>query len=157
MTRYLALRFVFAVPALWLILTVVFLLAHIVPGDPVQQMLGEGARDEDLNQLRQMLGLDSPLPVQYARYVSGVLRGDLGESFRFQPGFSTARAKGLSESAVLFRHAFGNALIPIPAILGLQFGILLAGAIVTEMIFSCPGIGRLAVQAIAQRCTQSPV
>jgi ABC-type dipeptide/oligopeptide/nickel transport system permease component len=63
----------------------------------------------------------------------------------------TARAKGLSESAVLFRHAFRNALIPILTILGLQFGTLLAGTIVTESIFSWPGIGRLAVQAIGAR------
>ena len=63
----------------------------------------------------------------------------------------TARSKGLSESAVLFRHAFRNALIPILTILGLQFGTLLAGTIVTETIFSWPGIGRLAVQAIDAR------
>jgi peptide/nickel transport system permease protein len=63
----------------------------------------------------------------------------------------TARAKGLSESAVLFRHAFRNALIPILTILGLQFGTLLAGTIVTETIFSWPGIGRLAVTAIQAR------
>jgi ABC-type dipeptide/oligopeptide/nickel transport system permease component len=269
MTRYISLRLLFALPALWLILTMVFLLAHIVPGDPVQQMLGEGARDQDLDQLRHALGLDLPLPVQYGRYVAGVLRGNLGESFRFQqpvasivlshypatlelsfvallvcaaigipfgilaahrrgtaadhavgmftllglsvPNFAlgpvlillfsvmlgwlpvsgrggfghlvlpaitlgaalaailtrmvrtsvmeelssdyvrTARAKGLSESAVLFRHAFRNALIPILTILGLQFGTLLAGTIVTETIFSWPGIGRLAVQAIEAR------
>jgi peptide/nickel transport system permease protein len=269
MTRYLARRLAFALPALWLILSMVFLLSHIVPGDPVQQMLGEGARGEDLGQLRHSLGLDLPLPAQYARYFFGVLRGDLGESFRFQqpvarvvlsrypatlelsivallvcaaigipagvlaahrrgtatdhavgaftllglsvPNFAlgpvlilvfsvilgwlpvsgrggighlilpaatlgaalaailtrmvraavieelssdyvrTARAKGLPESAVLFRHAFRNALIPILTILGLQFGTLLAGAIVTETIFSWPGIGRLAVQAIEAR------
>jgi peptide/nickel transport system permease protein len=63
----------------------------------------------------------------------------------------TARAKGLSESAVLFKHAFRNALIPILTILGLQFGALLAGTIVTETIFSWPGIGRLTVQAINAR------
>jgi ABC-type dipeptide/oligopeptide/nickel transport system permease component len=269
MIRYISLRLLFALPALWLILTMVFLLAHIVPGDPVQQMLGEGARDEDLDQLRHSLGLDQPLAVQYGRYISGVFRGNLGESFRFQqpvvhvvlsrypatlelaivalvvcaaigipggvlaahrrgtaidhaigvftllglsvPNFAlgpvlilvfsvllgwlpvsgrggvghlvlpaitlgaalaailtrmvrtsvieelssdyvrTARAKGLSESAVLFRHAFRNALIPILTILGLQFGTLLAGTIVTETIFSWPGIGRLAVQAIEAR------
>ena len=269
MTRYLARRLVFALPALWLILSMVFLLSHVVPGDPVQQMLGEGARGEDLGQLRHSLGLDLPLPAQYARYVLGVFRGDLGESFRFQqpvtrvvlsrypatlelsivallvcaaigipagviaahrrgtatdhavgvftllglsvPNFAlgpvlilvfsvilgwlpvsgrggighlilpaatlgaalaailtrmvraavieelssdyvrTARAKGLPESAVLFRHAFRNALIPILTILGLQFGTLLAGAIVTETIFAWPGIGRLAVQAIEAR------
>jgi ABC-type dipeptide/oligopeptide/nickel transport system permease component len=269
MMRFLSLRLLLALPALWLILTMVFLLAHIVPGDPVQQMLGEGARAEDLQQLRHTLGLDLPLGVQYGRYLTGILHGDLGESFRFQqpvlrvvashypatlelaivalfvcaaigipagmlaaqrrgsatdsaigvftlfglsvPNFAlgpvlilifsvylgwlpvsgrggishillpaitlgaalaailtrmvrtsvieelssdyvrTARAKGLSESAVLFRHAFRNALIPILTILGLQFGTLLAGTIVTESIFSWPGVGRLAVQAIQAR------
>jgi peptide/nickel transport system permease protein len=63
----------------------------------------------------------------------------------------TAHAKGLSPSAVLFRHAFRNALIPILTILGLQFGTLLAGTVITETIFSWPGIGRLAVQAIDAR------
>ncbi|MGA9569687.1 MAG: nickel ABC transporter permease [Candidatus Acidiferrales bacterium] len=269
MIRYISIRLLFALPALWLILTMVFLLAHIVPGDPVAQMLGEGARAEDLTQLRHALGLDLPLPVQYGRYLSGVLHGNLGESFRFQqpvlkvvvehypatlelaavallicaligipagvlaahkrgertdhavailtlfglsvpnfalgpvlillfsvvlgwlpvsgrggishlilPAFTlgaalaailtrmvrtsvieelsadyvrTARAKGVSESAVLYRHALRNALIPILTILGLQFGSLLAGTIVTESIFSWPGIGRLAVQAIGAR------
>jgi ABC-type dipeptide/oligopeptide/nickel transport system permease component len=267
--RYIGQRVLYAIPALWLIVTMVFLLAHIVPGDPVAQMLGEGARVEDLQQLRHALGLDLPLLTQYGRYIAGVLHGNLGESFRFQqpvlkvvvqhypativlafvallvctaiaipagvlaahrrgersdhvigvltlfglsipnfalgpililvfsvilgwlpvsgrggishlilPAFTlgaalaailtrmvrtsvieelsadyvrTARAKGLSESAVLFRHAFRNALIPILTILGLQFGTLLAGTIVTESIFSWPGIGRLAVQAISAR------
>jgi ABC-type dipeptide/oligopeptide/nickel transport system permease component len=269
MIRYISIRLLFALPALWLILTMVFLLVHVVPGDPVAQMLGEGARAEDLTQLRHALGLDLPLPVQYGRYLAGVLHGNLGESFRFQqpvlkvvtehypatlelavvallicaligipagvlaahkrgertdhavgvltlfglsvpnfalgpvlilffsvvlgwlpvsgrggilhlilPAFTlgaalaailtrmvrtsvieelsadyvrTARAKGVSESGVLFRHALRNALIPILTILGLQFGTLLAGTIVTESIFSWPGIGRLAVQAIGAR------
>src|SRR6202522_1181743 len=269
MIRYISIRLLFALPALWLILTMVFLLAHVVPGDPVAQMLGEGARAEDLTQLRHALGLDLPLPVQYGRYLSGVLHGNLGESFRFQqpvlkvvaehypatlelaavallicaligipagvlaahkrgertdhtvavltlfglsipnfalgpvlillfsvvlgwlpvsgrgglahlilPAFTlgaalaailtrmvrtsvieelsadyvrTARAKGLSESAVLFRHAFRNALIPILTILGLQFGTLLAGTIVAESIFAWPRIGRLGVQVIGAR------
>ncbi|HVB58774.1 MAG TPA: nickel ABC transporter permease [Candidatus Acidoferrales bacterium] len=269
MIRYISLRLLFTLPALWLILTMVFLLAHIVPGDPAQQMLGEGAQAQDLNQLRHSLGLDVPLPVQYGHYLVGILHGDLGESFRFQqpvarvvlshypatlelaivallvcvaigipagmlaaerrgtaidhavglftlfglsvPNFAlgpvlilvfsvligwlpvsgrggmshlilpaitlgaalaailtrmvrtsvieelsseyvrTTRAKGLSESAVLFHHAFRNALIPIITILGLQFGTLLAGTIVTETIFSWPGVGRLAVQAIEAR------
>jgi peptide/nickel transport system permease protein len=247
----------------------VFLLAHIVPGDPVAQMLGEGARADDLQQLRHALGLDVPIPIQYGRYLKGVLHGNLGESFRFQqpvtrvilehypatlelaavalgvciligipsgvlaahkrgektdhavgvltlfglslpnfalgpvlmlvfsvvlgwlpvtgrggiphlvlPAFTlgaalaailtrmvrtsvieelsadyvrTARAKGVSESGVLFRHALRNALIPILTILGLQFGTLLAGTIVTETIFSWPGIGHLTVQAINAR------
>jgi ABC-type dipeptide/oligopeptide/nickel transport system permease component len=269
MIRYISLRLLFALPALWLIVTMVFLLAHIVPGDPVAQMLGEGARADDLQQLRHALGLDVPIPVQYERYLKGLLHGNLGESFRFQqpvtkvilehypatlelaavalgvciligipagvlaahkrgektdhavgvltlfglslpnfalgpvlmlvfsvvlgwlpvtgrggiphlvlPAFTlgaalaailtrmvrtsvveelsadyvrTARAKGVSESGVLFRHALRNALIPILTILGLQFGTLLAGTIVTETIFSWPGIGHLTVQAINAR------
>jgi ABC-type dipeptide/oligopeptide/nickel transport system permease component len=269
MIRFLSLRVLFAIPAVWLIVTMVFLLAHIVPGDPVQQMLGDGARAEDVAQLRHTLALDLPLPEQYAKYLGNVVRGNLGESIRFQqpvtrvilshypatlelalvallvcaaigipagilaahrrgtamdhavgvftlfglsvPNFAlgpvlilvfavligwlpvsgrggishlilpaatlgaalaailtrmvrtavieelssdyvrTARAKGLTEAAVLFRHAFRNALIPILTILGLQFGTLLAGTIVTEKIFSWPGIGRLAVQAIDSR------
>src|SRR5580692_6740759 len=83
MIRYISLRLLFSIPALWLIVTLVFMLAHIVPGDPVQQMLGEGARAEDLQQLRHSLGLDVPVLAQYGRYLAGVVRGDLGESFRF--------------------------------------------------------------------------
>ena len=62
----------------------------------------------------------------------------------------TARAKGLPERTVVYRHALRNAMIPVITVLGLQFGALLAGAIVTETIFSWPGIGRLTIQAISQ-------
>jgi peptide/nickel transport system permease protein len=63
----------------------------------------------------------------------------------------TARAKGLSEGAVVYRHALRNALIPVLTVVGLQFGALLAGAIVTETIFSWKGIGRLTITAISTR------
>ena len=63
----------------------------------------------------------------------------------------TARAKGLPERSVVYRHALRNAMIPVLTVVGLQFGALLAGAIVTETIFSWPGIGRLTIQAIANR------
>jgi len=269
MARHILQRLLFTLPALWLILTMVFLLIHVVPGDPVQQMLGEGARVEDVQQLRHALGLDLPALTQYGRYLAGLAHADLGRSFKYQapvlqiiferypatlqlavvallvcvaigipagvlaahrrghaadravglftllglavPNFAlgpvlilifsiefgwlpvsgrdgllnfvlpaitlgaalaailtrmvrssmieelssdyvrTARAKGLSTRAVLFRHAFRNALIPIITVLGLQFGTLLAGTIVTETIFSWPGIGRLTVQAISSR------
>lgn len=269
MLRHLLRRLLLALPALWLVLTLVFLLIHIVPGDPAEQMLGEGAAPGEIAELRHGLGLDQPLQVQYGRYLRQLALGDLGQSFRFHspvrqilferypatlalafwallvcaaiaipagvlaahrrgrvtdravgiftllglavPNFAlgpllillfsvvlgllpisgrggprsfilpaatlgaalaailtrmvrgamleelssdyvrTARAKGLSESAVLFRHAFRNALIPVITILGLQFGTLLAGAIVTESIFAWPGIGRLTVQAISAR------
>jgi ABC-type dipeptide/oligopeptide/nickel transport system permease component len=63
----------------------------------------------------------------------------------------TARAKGLSERTVVYKHALRNAMIPVMTLIGLQFGALLAGAIVTETIFSWPGIGRLTVSAISNR------
>jgi ABC-type dipeptide/oligopeptide/nickel transport system permease component len=269
MARHLFRRFLLTLPALWLVLTLVFLMIHIVPGDPVEQMLGEGAAPGELVQLRHALGLDQPLLAQYGHYLKQLAHGDLGQSFKFQapvrqiiferypatlslaflallvcaaiaipagvlaayrrghaadrmvgvftlfglavPNFAlgpvlilffsielgllpvsgraglayyvlpaatlgaalaailtrmvrgsmleelssdyvrTARAKGLSMRVVLFRHAFRNALIPIITILGLQFGTLLAGTIVTETIFSWPGIGRLTVQAISAR------
>lgn len=269
MVRHLLKRFLLTLPALWLVLTLVFLMIHIVPGDPVEQMLGEGAAPGAGVLLRHSLGLDLPLPVQYGHYLGGLFRGDLGQSFKFQapvariiferypatlelaffalivcaaiaipagvlaadrrgraadrfvgiftllglaiPNFAlgpllilvfsivigilpvsgrsgaasyvlpaatlgaalaailtrmvrgamleelsadyirTARAKGLGTAAVLFRHGLRNALIPIITILGLQFGTLLAGTIVTETIFSWPGVGRLTVQAISAR------
>jgi peptide/nickel transport system permease protein len=63
----------------------------------------------------------------------------------------TARAKGLKERTVLFKHALRNGLIPVITVLGLQMGMLLAGAIITETIFSWPGLGRLTIQAINAR------
>jgi peptide/nickel transport system permease protein len=63
----------------------------------------------------------------------------------------TARAKGLNENVVVYRHALRNAMIPVTTVLGLQFGSLLAGAIVTERIFSWPGVGRLMIDAISNR------
>jgi peptide/nickel transport system permease protein len=63
----------------------------------------------------------------------------------------TARAKGLSERAVIVRHALRNALIPVVTILGIQFGRLLGGAVVTEAVFAYPGIGRLVISSILNR------
>jgi peptide/nickel transport system permease protein len=84
MLRYLLKRFLLTPPALWLVLTLVFLMIHIVPGDPVEQMLGEGAAPGQLTQLRHALGLDLPLHTQYAHYFWQLGRGDLGQSFKFQ-------------------------------------------------------------------------
>ena len=84
MGRHLFQRFLLTLPALWLVLTLVFLMIHIVPGDPVEQMLGEGAAPGELVQLRHALGLDLPLHVQYGRYLRQLVRGDFGQSFKFQ-------------------------------------------------------------------------
>ena len=269
-------RLALTLPVVWLVVSLVFLLIHLVPGDPIQQMLGEGATPTDTAALRHQYFLDLPLPQQYLRYWAGVLHGDLGNSIRLHdtvvhliaarypytlaltltalglglllalpagilaavnrgrwldqllsvvslfglsvPGLAlgpvlilvfsirlgwlpisgansggstsidwrylvlpsiamgaslaailtrmvrtamleelgqdyirTARAKGLSETAVVCRHALPNALVPIITVVGLQFGALLAGAIVTETIFSWPGLGRLTVSAISNR------
>jgi ABC-type dipeptide/oligopeptide/nickel transport system permease component len=267
--RYLFQRVLYTLPVIWLVVSLVFLLIHLVPGDPIQQMLGEGAPAADIQATRHLYGLDAPLGQQYLNYWKGALHGDLGPSLRFNqsvsrliaqrypytlqltlaalvvaillsipagvrsarrrnrwddralsvislfglsfPNFAlgpililffavklgwlpvsgsgtfahlvlpaitmgsalaailtrmvrtsmleelgqdyvrTARAKGLSENRVVYRHALRNALIPIVTVLGLQFGALLAGAIVTETIFSWPGIGRLTIQAISNR------
>jgi len=269
-------RLALTLPVVWLVVSLVFLLIHLVPGDPILQMLGDGATAADTANLRHQYFLDLPLHQQYLRYWAGVLHGDLGTSIRLHetvahlivarypytmaltitslclalalalpagilaavrrgrwldqvlsvvslfglsvPGLAlgpvlilvfsiglgwlpvsganpggtnsidwhylvlpsiamgaslaailtrmvrtamleelgqdyvrTARAKGLSETAVVCRHALPNALVPIVTVVGLQFGALLAGAIVTETIFSWPGLGRLVVSAISNR------
>ena len=269
MLRQIALRLLYTLPVIWLVVSLVFLLIHLVPGDPILQMLGEGAPATDIQAARHAYGLDEPLGEQYLRYWKGVFHGDLGPSLQFNqsvskliaqrypytlqltlaalvvavllsvpagvrsaqrrnlwddrtlsvislfglsfPNFAlgpilillfsiragwlpvsgagsfanlvlpaitmgsalaailtrmvrtsmleelsqdyirTARAKGLSERTVVYRHALRNAMIPVITVLGLQFGALLAGAIVTETIFSWPGIGRLTIQAISRR------
>jgi peptide/nickel transport system permease protein len=269
MFRYITSRLLYTIPVLWLVVSVVFLLIHLVPGDPIQQMLGEGATAGDIQALRHAYGLDVPIGRQYINYWKGVLHGDLGRSLRLDqpvarvilqrypwtlqltvaamivallisipagvrsarrrnrwddrllsfvsllglsfPNFAlgpililffaiqlallpvsgsgsvahlilpaitlggslaailtrmvrtamleelnqdyirTARAKGLPERVVVYKHALRNAMVPVLTVVGLQFGALLAGAIVTETIFSWPGIGRLTIQAINSR------
>jgi peptide/nickel transport system permease protein len=77
-------------PALWLVLTLVFLLIHLVPGDPAEQMLGEGAAPGQVEQLRHALGLDQPLHVQYGHYLKQIFRGDLGQTLQI-PGARAQR------------------------------------------------------------------
>lgn len=266
MARYIVRRLLLTVPVLLGVATLVFALIHLVPGDPAQAMLGEGATIEEVNALRSQLGLDEPLLVQYKSFLGGILRGDLGTSFRYgtpvaaeirarlpntallavaamiaailfaiplgilaavfrgtaidhaamtaalagisMPNFwlgpllailfavqlgwlpvsgtgspahlvlpavtlgaalsailarmtraslleelrelyvLAARARGLSPRRAVLRHAFRNSLIPIVTIVGLQFGAVLTGTIITETIFAWPGIGRLLIQSI---------
>jgi peptide/nickel transport system permease protein len=266
MARYLVRRLLLTIPVLLGVATLVFALIHLVPGDPAQSMLGESASPEDVARLRQSLGLDDPLLVQYTSFLTGILRGDLGTSFRYgtpvtseirsrllrtaqlalaamavaiafaiplgilaavfrgtaidhaamtlalagismpnfwlgpllailfavvlgwlpvagtgtiwhlvlpaitlgaalsaslarmtraslleelrEPYVVAARARGLSRGRAVLRHAFRNSLIPIVTIVGLQFGAVLTGTIITETIFAWPGVGRLLIQAI---------
>jgi peptide/nickel transport system permease protein len=269
MLAYAVRRILTAIPTALGVATVVFLLLHAIPGDPVDVMLGETAAHTDRAQLRSHLGLDRPLATQYGSFMAGLLRGDIGVSIHTQrpvaelvaerfpatltlacaaalaalsialplglmsaarPGsildrasltgslvgvalpnfwlgpmlillFSvelgwlpvsgndgpanlvlpavtlglslagiltrmtrstvleamhedyvrTARAKGLSESATITKHALANATTPILSVLGLQLGALLAGSVITETIFAWPGLGRLTVEAIQTR------
>jgi ABC-type dipeptide/oligopeptide/nickel transport system permease component len=267
--RYLLRRIVFTIPVLLGVATLVFALIHLVPGDPAEAMLGEAAAPSDIAELRTRLGLDRPLLVQYGDYLGGVLRGDLGISFRWNtpvgreigsrlantvqlalaamavavliaiplgvlaalhrgrgidqaamtasligismPNFwlgpllalvfavqlgwlpvsgigtpahlvlpavtlgaalaallarmtraslidelrelyvIAARARGMSRTRAVVAHALRNSLIPVVTILGLQFGAVLTGTIITETIFAWPGVGRLLIQAISFR------
>jgi peptide/nickel transport system permease protein len=269
LTQVVLRRLLSAIPTLAAVATLVFSLIHLIPGDPVLIMLGEGAQPTDVEGLRRELGLDRPLAAQYGSFVAGLLRGDLGRSLHFdQPvttliarhypatvelalaamlvalataiplgmlaafrkgswvdrgarGFAlagvsvpnfwlgpmaillfsiqlgwlpvsgrgglahlvlpsatlglalaalltrmvragvaeelakpfivTARAKGLSPARLALAHALRNALVPVVTVVGLQFGSLLTGAILTETIFGWPGLGRLLIQAIRLR------
>jgi ABC-type dipeptide/oligopeptide/nickel transport system permease component len=270
MTQYIIRRLLQMVPITLGILTLVFSLIHLIPGDPAAAVAGEGARPEDIAQVRAELGLDQPLWKQYVTYLGNVAHGDLGRSFRTHeqvskeilarypatiqlaigamivallvafplgiisaiyrnswidnvarffaligvsmPSFffgplliiafainhhwfpvsgreegwksivlpsvtmglalaailtrmirvslaeelnqlyvTTAIAKGVTRAKAIFRHALKNALIPVITVLALQFGSLLTGAIITEQIFSWPGLGRLLIQSINAR------
>ena len=83
MLRYVLTRLTYMIPVVWLVVSVVFLLIHIVPGDPIAQMLGENAAAADIEATRHAYGLDQPLGKQYVNYWKGVLHGDLGQSIRF--------------------------------------------------------------------------
>ncbi len=269
MTQLVLRRLLIAIPTTLAVATLVFSLIHLIPGDPVLLMLGEGAQPADLDELRAQLGLDRPLPTQYLAFLVGLSRGDLGRSLHFdepvttllarhypatcllavaamlvalvvslplgivaayyrggwidrgarlfallgvsvpnfwlgpiaillfsiqlgllpvsgwsdwrsvilpastlglalaalltrmvrsalgeelsKPYLVTARAKGLSAARVAGLHALRNALVPVVTVVGLQFGSLLTGAILTETIFGWPGLGRLLIQAIRLR------
>ena len=269
-TRFLLSRWPCSCPRCWASSLVTFLLLYVAPGDPVQAMVGERADSATIARLRAELHLDDPLPLQFVRYVGGVVRGrprhaatspavpilgDLLQRFpatlelagaamlfaaitgiaigvygAWRPGtwpdrlrtlwrlsgvsfpvywvglllimifavslrwlppsgargplylvlpaltlgmrsvaflsrmtraamqellqsdfVRTARAKGLGEGRVVLRHAFRNALLPVLTVLGLDFGSYLTGSILTETIFSWPGVGRYVLTAIDKR------
>src|ERR1700710_731475 len=81
-------RILLTLPVLWVVVTVVFLLIHMVPGDPVVQMLGEGATAANVETLRHDLKRDLPIRQQYWNYCRGILHGDLGQSLRLHDSVS---------------------------------------------------------------------
>jgi peptide/nickel transport system permease protein len=269
MLTYLIRRLLLLFIVLFGVVTLVFFLIHLIPGDPVDIMLGDQALAADKDALRHAMGLDQPILSQYLSYLFDLLRGDLGRSihsrrpvlaeiverfpatvelmlgamvvallmalplgivsalkpygwldgasmlisflgisipnfwlgpmliilFSIQLGWlpvnerggidhlilpaitlgtamaamlsrmirasllevldeeyiTNARAKGLPERLVIFKHALRNALIPVITIIGLQVGVLLSGAIITEAIFDWPGLGSLLLEGIYSR------
>jgi ABC-type dipeptide/oligopeptide/nickel transport system permease component len=90
------------------------------------------------------------LALPAAAYIGRLTRTFLLEVLR-QDYIRTARAKGLSDGAVVRRHALKNALIPVVTVIGLQLGTLIGGAVITEYVFALPGVGRLVVDAVFAR------
>jgi len=90
--------------------------------------------------------MGAPLAAFLTRMVRSSVIEELGEEY-----VRTAHAKGLNKRQVIYKHVLKNGLIPVVTVIGLQFGVLLAGAIITEKIFSWPGIGSLTLDAIGDR------
>ena len=137
-----------AVPNFWLGLLLILLFAVRLAWLPAGGFPGWGGGAWPA--LRALLlpaaALALPQAAVLARVTRAAVLDVLGEDF-----VRTARAKGLSRRAALWRHAVPNALIPVVTIIGLQFSFLLAGTVIVEQVFSLPGLGRLLFQAIAQR------
>src|SRR5438552_10305196 len=114
--RHIAGRLLYMLPVIWLVVSVVFLLIHIVPGDPIAQMLGEGAASADIQAARHAYGLDVPLGQQYLNYWKGVLRGNLGQSLRFNQPVTSLIAQRYPFTLRLTLAALAVALLlAIPA------------------------------------------
>src|ERR1700693_3151541 len=116
MFRYLSRRVLYTLPVIWLVVSLVFLLIHLVPGDPIAQMLGEGAPAADLQAARHAYGLDLPLEQQYINYWKGVLHGDLGVSLRYNQSVGKLLAQRYPYTLQLTLAALTVAiLLSIPA------------------------------------------
>jgi len=145
----------FAAPVFWTGIMLVILLASVWPIFPVSGLRsidatgGGGARDM-LDVLHHLvlpaLTLGLVYLAQYSRLARASMLDVLGAYY-----IRTARAKGLSNRVVLYKHALRNAVLPVVTILGLQFGNVMAGAILVETVFNWPGLGRLAFEAVLRR------
>jgi len=129
-----------ATPVYWLGLMLILLFS-------VQWMLlPSSGREAMVNLIMPSVTLGAPLMALVTRLVRSGMLDILGEDY-----IRTARAKGVSEQLVIYRHALRNMLIPLVTVVGLQLGALLSGAVITETIFAWPGVGRLVVTAITAR------
>ena len=137
-----------AVPNFWLGLLLILLFAVRLPWLPASGFPGwdAGLWAGFRALILPALALALPQAAILARVTRAAVIDTLGDDF-----VRTARAKGLSRRAALWRHAVPNALIPVVTLIGLQFSFLLAGTVIIENVFTLPGLGRLVFQAIAQR------
>src|SRR5437879_2846802 len=151
-SSYLRRRVISSIVAVFGVSVLVFLLVHLIPGDPIDNLLGERADPIDKTEMRRCMDLDQPLTVQFGRFLQHIADGTLGRTCpdRRRPVASRI-GEALSSTAVVLRHALRNALVPVITVAGIQFGSLLAGAVVTEKVFARPGIGTLLLEAISQR------
>ena len=145
----------FAAPVFWLGIMLVILLASVFPILPVAGMrsidsTGTGGFADMLDVAQHLvlptLTLSLVYLAQYSRLARSSMLDVLGSDF-----IRTARAKGLADRVVLYKHALRNALLPVVTVLGLQFGNVLAGAILVETVFNWPGLGRLAFESVLRR------
>jgi peptide/nickel transport system permease protein len=145
----------FAAPVFWLGIMLVILLASVFPILPVAGMrsidsTGTGGFADMLDVAHHLvlptLTLSLVYLAQYSRLARSSMLDVLGSDF-----IRTARAKGLADRVVLYKHALRNALLPVVTVLGLQFGNVLAGAILVETVFNWPGLGRLAFESVLRR------
>lgn len=145
----------FAAPVFWLGIMLVILLASVFPVLPVAGMrsidsTGGGGFSDMLDVAHHLvlptLTLSLVYLAQYSRLARSSMLDVLGSDF-----IRTARAKGLADRVVLYKHALRNALLPVVTVLGLQFGNVLAGAILVETVFNWPGLGRLAFESVLRR------
>ncbi|HEY4065571.1 MAG TPA: ABC transporter permease [Burkholderiaceae bacterium] len=148
----------FAAPVFWMGIMLVILFASLIPILPVSGMRAAdasgGAGFPDLRDAWDVLQhlvlptltLSLVYLAQYSRLARSAMLDVLGADF-----IRTARAKGLADRVVLYKHALRNALLPVVTVLGLQFGNVLAGAILVETVFNWPGLGRLAFESVLRR------
>lgn len=144
----------YSAPVFWTGMLLVILFASLLPILPVSGMrsaaIQQGGLVDILDVARHLvlpsLSLAIVYLAQYARLTRASMLDVLGADY-----IRTARAKGLSENTVYFHHALRNALLPVITIVGLQFGNMLAGAIVVETVFNWPGLGRLAFDSVLRR------
>ena len=144
----------FSVPVFWLglMLIVVFSvnLGWLPAGGMETMASGKQGVARLLDILRHMVMPVTTLGLFYVALYTRVMRASMLEVFN-QDYVTTARAKGLSERRITFRHVFRNALLPMVTLVGVQFGTLLGGSVLVETVFSWPGLGRLAFEAVFQR------